>query len=45
MAYGVTHFNKYDLASSTVYIAYAENNDESDFIQTIIHEAIHVVTV
>lgn len=45
MAYGVTHFNKYDLASSTIYIAYAENNDESDFIQTIIHEAIHVVTV
>lgn len=45
MAYGVTHFNKYDLASSTVYIAYAENNDESDFIQTIIHEAIHVATV
>ena len=45
MAYGVTNFNKYDLASSTVYIAYAENNDESDFIQTIIHEAIHVVTV
>lgn len=45
MAYGVTHFNKYDLASSTVYIAYAQNNDESDFIQTIIHEAIHVVTV
>lgn len=44
-AYGVTDFNKYDLASSTVYIAYAENNDESDFIQTIIHEAIHVVTV
>lgn len=45
MAYGVTHFNKYDLSSSTVYIAYDENNDESDFIQTIIHEAIHVVTV
>lgn len=44
-AYGVTDFNKYDLASSTIYIAYAENNDESDFIQTIIHEAIHVVTV
>lgn len=44
-SYGVTDFNKYDLASSTVYIAYAENNDESDFIQTIIHEAIHVVTV
>lgn len=45
MAYGVTHFNKYNLASSTVYVAYAENNDESDFIQTIIHEAIHVITV
>ena len=45
MGQGVTMTDKSGRGASKVYIAYSENNDESDFMHTVVHEAIHVATV
>ena len=45
MGQGVTITDKSGRGASKVYIAYSENNDESDFMHTVVHEAIHVATV
>lgn len=42
---GLTESLHTDNSVSTVYISYDDNTDEFDFMHTIVHEAIHVVTL
>ena len=44
-ALGVTKTSHTDRSASVVYVSYDLNTDEFEFMHTIIHEAIHVVTL
>ena len=41
---GVTKTSHTDHSVSRVFVAYNLNTDEFEFMHTIVHEAIHVVT-